>query len=142
MDIPSITRLFKQRFKQKYNPDEERRKNKRIKNSLDLSVQVSNERNQIISRSRDISEGGMRICFYHHPALGTFLKIWIGFPVCGEPLLVAGKVIWVQETKGSDFPIEAGIEFKTMGSQARDKINDYIGCLTKRREDEHQRLLH
>ena len=109
----------------------EQRKDARINDYLDVSLQVANEIFQTICRSKDISEGGMRLRLHQEFKVGTFLKIWIDLQESSSPILVIGRVAWLKEISEEGFSYEIGIEFKMMDHSVRDKLNNHIRNLSK-----------
>jgi c-di-GMP-binding flagellar brake protein YcgR len=109
----------------------EQRKDKRLSDSLMVSLQVSNETLNTVCQSKDISQGGMRLRLPQELKLGSTLKVWIELTYATAPVLVIGKVAWQKELEEPGHPVEVGIEFKMMDPAVKEKLRKHIQNIKK-----------
>jgi c-di-GMP-binding flagellar brake protein YcgR len=122
--------LFKRREPER---GAERRRYPRVTNSLRVNYQIANEILHSDCRTQDISEGGIRLSLYQKLATGTTLKLYIYLQDIAEPVLVLGRVAWIRETPGREYPHDAGIEFDFIDPALRVKIRDYIQTISPKK---------
>ena len=112
-----------------------RRRHERISILLRINYEAPNDIPRYNCFSKDISEGGVRFGLYQNLAVATPLKLQIYLRDPLEPVLAFGKVAWMRETSGSEYPFEVGIKFDEMCVPAIAKIKDHIqGILIERNE--------
>lgn len=104
----------------------ERRKTPRVNSSLTINYQIPNDTLSSTSITQDISEGGIRLHLFQKLTVGGALKLGIYLQDRSEPAWVFGKVVWVKETPGSEYPYEAGIQFSLFDPSFRSRIHSYI----------------
>lgn len=109
----------------------EQRKEKRLSDSLIVSLQVSNRTLKTVCQSKDISPGGICLRLPQELELGSTLKVWIELANTTPPVLVIGKVTWQKELKEPGYPVEVGIEFTMMDPAVKEKLCKYIQNLKK-----------
>ena len=109
----------------------EQRRHIRIRSSLRVSYQAGNSPPRSDCRSKNISEGGIRISLYQKLEAGTVLKLCIYFQDLAEPAVIFGKVVWARETPGEEYPCEAGIAFDLFDLSLRDKIQKHLQTVLK-----------
>lgn len=105
---------------------EERRKYIRIDKALSLSYEILESFLRPSCRSKDISEGGIRLRIFQRLAPGTALKLWIYLRDFEQPILAVGEVAWLQKQNDKEYPFEVGIRFIEINSSDRDKLSKYI----------------
>ena len=104
----------------------EHRKSFRINNLLRIEYQLGSDTKHPNCRSEDISDTGIRFDLYQKLEVGVSLKLWIFLQDLAEPVLAFGKVAWIKETPGKEYPFEAGIEFSLMDLTSSSKIKNHI----------------
>jgi len=102
------------------------RKSSRVKDFLRIQYQLGSEIMHSNCRSKDISDIGIQMDLYQKLQVGVSLKLGIYLQDLAEPVLVFGKVAWIKETPGKEYPFEAGIEFSLIGSPSFSKIKGHI----------------
>lgn len=111
---------------------EERRKFPRLplNVSVEYTILAHKEAENILTRSKNISAGGIRIILLEKVEPGTLLELKISFPESKDPIVSTGRVAWIDEFIVGDSKegkaYEAGIEFKEIDSRDREKIKKYV----------------
>jgi Tfp pilus assembly protein PilZ len=100
---------------------EQLRRFPRISHSLKINYQIGGDTLRMDCFTQDISEGGICLHLYQKLETGAALKLYIYFPDATEPFLILGKVVWIKDTPGRDFPFAAGIMFDFLDSTSRSK---------------------
>lgn len=114
---------------------ERRRRHERISILLRINYEVSNQIPRYNCYSKDISEGGVRFGLYQNLEVATPLKLQIFLRDPLEPVLAFGRVAWMKETPGKEYPFEVGIKFDEFCTPAISKIKDHIqSILIEKRE--------
>lgn len=105
---------------------QERRQYIRIDKSLSISYQKLSDYMRSPSRSKDISETGLRLYVFHRLEPGTTLKLWIDFKDAKEPIVAIGEVVWLNRRNDAENPFEVGIKFVEINPANRDKLINFI----------------
>ena len=113
-------------FKRKKPAETERRRFIRITNYARINYQIGNEQARYSCRSADISESGIRFNLYQKLKVGTSLKLFIHFEDVAEPVCVFGKVAWIKEIRGREYPFEIGINFDFVTPSLQSKLKNLI----------------
>ena len=119
-------RLFRWKKTVSWKGKERRRRHERISILLRINYEVANEIPRYNCYSKDISEGGVRFGLYQNLEIATPLKLQIYLRDPLEPVLTFGKVAWMKETPGKEYPFEVGIKFDEFCVPAISKIKDHI----------------
>jgi len=81
-------------------------------------------------RSKDISEGGIRIVALEMLDPGTMLDLKFLLPGLKEPMSAIARVVWTEEfmvgTLSSSKAYEAGVEFVSISKEDREEINQFV----------------
>ena len=109
----------------------EQRQERRLNDSLVISLQAANQTLKAICQSCDISQGGMRLRLPQELKPNSTLKIWIDLPHPDGQVLVIGKVAWQKEVDEPGHPIEVGIKFTIMDPTVREKLEMHIRKITQ-----------
>jgi Tfp pilus assembly protein PilZ len=113
----------------------QRRRHERISILLRINYEAVNDIPRYNCYSKDISEGGVRFGLYQKLKVVTPLKLQIYLRDPLEPVVTFGKVAWIKETAGKEYPFEVGIEFDAFCTPAISKIKDHIqSILIEKRE--------
>jgi len=112
-----------------------RRRHERVSILLRINYEAPNDIPRYNCYSRDISEGGVRFGLYQKLEISTPLKLQIYLHDPSEPVLAFGRIAWIRETPGKDYPFEVGIKFDDFCAPAIGKIKDHIqSILIEKRE--------
>lgn len=103
-----------------------RRKHERVSILLRINYEAAGDIPRYNCYSKDISEGGVRFGLYQKLEVATPLKLHIYLHDSLEPVLAFGKVAWVKEACGREYPFEVGIEFDEFYAPAISKIKNHI----------------
>ena len=106
--------------------NEERRRHVRISDSFRLNYRIAPDGLHSSCCSADISEGGIRFNLYQKLEIGALLKLEIYLKGSAEPLSAIGRVAWIKETPGKEYPFEAGIEFSVFAHSFLNEIKIHI----------------
>lgn len=90
---------------------------------LPLDVEV-NYSGKGIARSKDVSEGGIRILTDEPMELSKICTLVFHIPTTGEKIQCFGKVVWTEQV--SDHLHENGINFWDIDVASRQKISNYF----------------
>ncbi len=112
----------------------ERRRHPRIRVFLKLDYQITDDIPRLNCATRDISEGGMRFGLFQKIEPGTLLKLKVYLQDTSEPVDIFGKVTWIKETPGKDFPYEVGIAFDPQSCPLT-KIKNFIQNISVERTE-------
>lgn len=112
-----------------------RRRHERISILLRINYEAPNDIPRYNCFSKDISEGGVRFGLYQKLVVATPLKLQIYLRDSMEPVFTFGKVAWMRETPGSEYPFEVGIKFDEMCVPAIVKIKDHIQSILIERDE-------
>lgn len=102
----------------------------RIDKSLSVNFEVFKEPVPSKSRSKDISEGGIRLPLSKRLSHGTILKLWIYLEETREPVVALGEVVWVTVRDDKDYPYETGVKFIKIEQLDRSRLYNYINKIT------------
>jgi c-di-GMP-binding flagellar brake protein YcgR len=119
-------RLFRWKKTVSEKEKKQRRRHERISILLRLNYEAANGILRYNCCSKDISEGGVRFGLYQRLESGTALKLQIYLQDSAEPVLTFGKVAWMKETPGREYPYEVGIKFDEFYVPAISKIKNHI----------------
>ena len=83
------------------------------------------------SRVKNISVGGLSIMIFEKVKVGTLLKIEFSLLNEDKPIVVKGKVLWVEKfeivsTEFASTSYNCGIEFVDISPQDQESINHHI----------------
>ena len=79
----------------------------------------------------NINEGGLFIETENPPPTDTRVSLQFKLPGSDTPIHARGRVAWVQPP-GTDEPAGMGVEFESLGSEARARIDDIVRGLKGR----------
>ena len=118
--------------------DRERRRNVRINTEIDVLYEVSNSKDahkQLVSKSRNLSIGGMNLALNEKLFPGTNLQLQLDVPQTQRPILVQGEIVWVKEipakfSKNAKEKTEryfaTGVKFVKVKPEDETKLRDFI----------------
>ena len=112
-----------------------RRLHERISILLRINYEAPHDIPRYNCYSKDISEGGVRFGLYQKLQVATPLKLQIYLQDPSEPVLALGKVAWLKETFGKEYPFEVGIQFDELCSPTIAKIKDHIKSILIERKE-------
>lgn len=112
-----------------------RRRHERISILLRINYEAGNDIPRYNCYSKDISEGGVRFGLYQKLQVATPLKLQIYLQDPLEPVLAFGRVAWIKETPGKEYPFEVGIKFDEFCAPAISKIKDHIQSILIEKKD-------
>jgi len=81
--------------------------------------------------TRNINEGGLFIETENPPPTDTRVSLQFKLPGSDTPIQARGRVAWVQPA-GTGEPAGMGVEFESLGSEARARIDDIVRGLKGR----------
>jgi len=81
--------------------------------------------------TRNINEGGLFIETENPPPTDTRVSLQFKLPGSDAPIHARGRVAWVQPS-GTGEPAGMGVEFESLGSEARARIDDIVRGLKGR----------
>lgn len=81
--------------------------------------------------TRNVNEGGVFIETETPPPTDTRVSLQFKLPGTDIPIQARGRVAWVQPA-GGDEPAGMGVEFESLGSDARARIDDIVRGLKGR----------
>lgn len=86
------------------------------------------------SRSRNISEGGIRLFIFEELRSGVILKLWIELEDLTKPIIAIGKIVWSGKKAEKEAAFEVGIKFIKIEPADCDRLRDYILKLSKQKK--------
>lgn len=81
--------------------------------------------------TRNVNEGGLFIETENPPPTDTRVSLQFKLPGSDVPIQARGRVAWVQSA-GDDEPAGMGVEFESLGSDARARIDEIVRGLKGR----------
>ncbi len=119
--------LFRWQKKEKKDP---RRRHERISILLKINYESPNGILRYNCSSKDVSEGGVCFGLFQKLEIETPLKLHILLQDSPETLFTFGKVAWIRETPGKEYPFQVGIKFDEFCGFAISKIKDHIQSIS------------
>jgi len=112
-----------------YQAEVERRKTRRA--PLVVRVAYSTIDALFSEFTRNVNEGGLFIETDNPPPTDTRVSLQFKLPGSDVPIQARGRVAWVQ-APGTDEPAGMGVEFESLGSDARARIDEIVRGLKGR----------
>lgn len=100
---------------------------KRVSARYDCCVPLMDEKKQALSSSQtiDISKTGVGFVSARFIPINTNMMVEIALTRDGEPVLVKGRVKWVEKSSGSS-SYRIGMTFPDISDQAQSRIENYF----------------
>jgi Tfp pilus assembly protein PilZ len=102
------------------------RKYPRVDKSLDISYQRLRDFTRTSSRSKNISEAGIRLPVFQRFEAGTSLKLVINFQDYAKPVEAIGEVVWFKESGERQYPFEIGIKFVQIKPEELKRLTQHL----------------
>ncbi|MFH1784515.1 MAG: PilZ domain-containing protein [bacterium] len=107
---------------------EERRKFVRLQKPVEVKYKFASESSKDEeTKTRDISEGGVRIMMNTKILPGNIIDLEIILPDTAEPIKALGETVWEEEfLEGRNLAYEIGVKFIKISPKDREKISKHV----------------
>ena len=117
----------------------ENRKHKRVSLVFPLRICIAEIEQIAFREAVDLSEGGLFVRMNAPPRVGARVNLEFSLPPSGKRIQAEGRVVRAISQQGKDGrPPGIGIEFYTLGNDARETIQGAVGDL---RDDRHSQII-
>ncbi|MBN3037991.1 MAG: PilZ domain-containing protein [Candidatus Omnitrophica bacterium] len=114
---------------------EERREYIRKSGSLEVSYQLERTFIKSDAHSVNVSGAGIRLTTNQRLEPDTLIKLEICSKEINQCIKATGKVVWIEETQGKEYPYEMGVEFVNISRGTLETLKDIMSRLGKEDSD-------